>query len=325
MADRSVRTDPLTGEHVVIASVRAGHAREAGEHGAVDLRAGEGPADCPFCPGNEHATHPSILEIRSEGAWVARAFANRCPVLVIEAPGAEHGLGAHEVLVESPDHSPLHHQAPGRSRAALELARARLLDLASDTRLAALTWFRNHGAASGGSQRHPHAQIVGLPFVPERWARYAGRSREHNYLKGRPLLTTVLEQEHADGRRVLETDGPVTALCAPAPSHPFELWFVPERPGPRLADATDDELDALSRLMPRWITAIEAAVGRSLSYTATVLGAAEGDEPAGVGWHLRVLPRLGRQGGLERGAGVMVHGVFPEEAARALRHRVAPR
>ena len=86
--------------------------------------------------------------------------------------------------------------------------------------------------------------------------------------------------EHRDGRRILHTAGPLTALCPFAPTHPLEVWFVPENPGDRFADASDAELVGLAELMPAALRAIEASVGGDveLSYTAQLLGAAEGLE-----------------------------------------------
>ena len=336
---RTIREDPLTGEHVVLTAVRSRHLPRAthGRPGARgidhDHRAGESVATCPFCPGNESHTHPTIEAVTSpDGAWVARSFANRCPVLVLEeAPQPYHdgilggigGFGVHEVLVESPDHEALHDQPDHRTEAALELAVRRLRALEQDARLLTLTWFRNHGPASGGSQRHPHAQIVGMPIVPERWQRYAGRARHHLAETGERQLATLLASEHRDGRRILGTSGPITALCPFAPSHAFEVWLVPEHPGPRLSAATEAELAGIAALMPSVVRAIEAAVGGAISYTATVLGAARGVDATGVGWHVRILPRLARHGGLERGTHVAVHGVFPEDAAQAIRQAMA--
>lgn len=325
MEGREIRCDPLTGEHVVLSTVRAKH---MGYHRAQDRRAGVNVEDCPFCPQNMSATRRTIDEVVVDGAWGARSFANRCPVVVLEeSPEARHegvlstmgGFGAHEVLVESPEHAPLHEQADHRSQAAFELITRRLRDLRQDDRLKCLHWFRNHGPASGGSQRHPHSQIVGLPYVPERWQRYAGRARHHHDLHGETLLRAMMRDEARDGRRLLRTVGPVTALCPFASGAPFEVWLVPEAPGRGLADATDMEIEALATLTPALVRAVEAAVGTAISYNLTVLGAAEGVDPTGVGWHMRLTPRLARQGGIERGTGNFVNGVFPEEAAIVLR------
>src|SRR6266705_2219166 len=74
---------------------------------------------CPLCPGNEAQTPPEILAYRAAGGapntsgWSLRVVANKFPALRIEGDlGREgvglydrmNGVGAHEVIIESPDH-----------------------------------------------------------------------------------------------------------------------------------------------------------------------------------------------------------------------------
>ena len=263
VVSREVRRNPLTGDEVVLSSDRVVEQRPApaAESGA-----------CPFCPGNEAHTRPTIAAVEREGRWVARAFANRMPALVVEEVledrgrgllQAVSGVGAHEVLVEAPEHAPLHRLPVERAADALALAVDRLRDLRRDQRLATLQWFRNHGAGAGASQAHPHAQIVGLPVVPRRVAALVQRAHEHLERTGRRLLRNVLDAEHADGRRILFRDGPITALCPFAPRHPFEVWLVPEDPGPGFADATDDERSALARASRRIASALAIGLGEN--------------------------------------------------------------
>lgn len=322
---RAVRRDPLTGEEVILSADRILLDRPPA---APD----RGAASCPFCPGHEAHTRPTIDAVERHGAWVARAFANRRPALVVEevlrasvdGPFEQvSGVGAHEVLVEAPEHAPLHTLPVERAIDALGLAARRLRDLRGDTRLRTLTWFRNVGPGAGASEAHPHAQIVGLPVVPRRVAGLVGRSREHWRRHGRPLLRDVLAAELDEGTRLLARDGPVVALCPFAPRHPFEVWFVPLDPGPGLADATGEELAAAARLMHRVQRALDRAVGPAPS-TAVALGAAEGEPSEGLGWHLRLAPRLLVPGGLEEATGAALHPVFPEEAARVLRGALEP-
>ena len=78
-------------------------------------------------------------------------------------------------------------------------------------------------------------------------------------------------------------EGPVLAVCPFAPRHPFEVWLVPESPGPSFADATPEEVDAVGRAMHRVYRALAAVVGDAPT-TATALGAPVGEVSAGVGY-----------------------------------------
>lgn len=324
--NREVRLDPLTGEAVVISEARAG------------ITAPEAPMPepdpCPFCPGNEANTLPTIESIDAVGGgWAARAFPNRNPMLVVEAASDVHrdgvlasmaGLGAHEVIVESPDHEPLHEQPAEAQATGLTLARRRLTDLRRDPRLEAVVWFRNVGRRAGASQPHPHAQVVGLPFVPLRWQQMAQRAQAHHQREGDTLQRRVLDQEHHDGRRIVMTEGPITVLCPYASHQPYEVWFVPTSPGPRFEDATDEEIEALARVIGPVAKAVGTASGLPVSYNLLAFGAPSKTDDTGMAWHLRLLPNLIRGAGFERGTGVAVHGTFPEAAATAIRGALAP-
>jgi UDPglucose--hexose-1-phosphate uridylyltransferase len=317
---REIRRDPLTGEEVVISPDRV-----------IERIPDPGPpldvADCPFCPGHESWTTPAIDETHRDGRWVARAFPNRRPALGIEGDTAPwrdglfasvRAVGAHEVIVEAPEHALLSTLPVERTLDALELAVRRMRDLRRDQRFRALQWFRNQGLGAGASQPHPHAQIVALPIVPPKVAAYVDRARTHLRQTGRPLLAAIRDAEIDRGERVVfEQDG--TLVCCPfAPRHAFEVWLVPAAPGPSLADATPEEIASLGRAMHRISRALAVVVDRA-PITATSLGAPEIDDRVGLGWHVRMAPRLVPHGGFEESTGHALHSVFPERAAELLR------
>jgi UDPglucose--hexose-1-phosphate uridylyltransferase len=317
---RELRRDPLTGDEVLLSEDRVLERVPRAPHAL-------GPEDCPFCPGHESHTTTTIDQIERDGRWVARAFANRRPAVALE--GVEGvvrdgihertgGIGAHEVLVEAPEHAPLHTLPVQRTIDALTLGVRRLHDLRNDTRLRTVQWFRNQGTGAGASQPHPHAQIVALPIVPRRIAALVAHSRDHFQRTGRALLEAVREADLQDQRRVLFHEGPVLAVCPFAPRHPFEVWLVPAAPGPSFADAIPHEVDAVARALHRVNRALAEVVGAAPT-TTTALGAPSGEDPAGLGWHVRIAPRLVTPAGLEEATGLAVHAVFPERAADLLR------
>lgn len=314
---REVRVDPWTGEVVVLSSDRIVERRPPP---GADLPRSE----CPFCPGNEAATRPTIQAVERGGAWVARAFANRWPALVVEeelrvvrdGPYERiSGTGAHEVIVEAPEHEPLHHLPVDRSEDALALGVARVRDLRQDLRLAVVLWFRNHGVGAGASQPHPHAQVVGLPTVPPRIRALAERARPG-------LHVAILDAERRDGRRILVEDEHLVAFCPFAPRHPYEVWFQPKRPGVGFGEATPEQVRSLARAMHAVSRAWVSALGE-VPTTAVALGSPHHPAAPAAGWHVRAAPRLVVGAGLEEATGGSVHSVFPEKAAEVLRGALA--
>lgn len=314
---REIRSCPLTGIEVVLAAARR-------VERAPPRPPEPDPADCPFCPGNESATPPTIATRGSAEAWVARAFPNRAPALVVEQRPDRHregpferlaGTGAHEVVVCCPEHRALHELPAERSIDAMLLARERILDLRRDARLRVLQWFRNQGLGGSASQPHPHAQIVALPFVPERVRRVAARASEHRLRTGEALLARVVEAEVREGRRIVAEEGELVAFCPFAPAFPFEVWVAPRRPSGHWVDEREEVVASLA-VLTREVEARIAGLLGAIPTRLALVGPAEGGEG---GWWLRVAPHLVSAGGLELATDTTVHGIFPEEAAAALR------
>jgi UDPglucose--hexose-1-phosphate uridylyltransferase len=108
------RKDPITGRWVIIATDRAKRPSDF-------IRQSVPPPIarvCPFCAGNESKTPPEVLAYRNSGSpnepgWRVRVVPNKFPVLGIEGElGRQgdgmydrmNGIGAHEVIIETPDH-----------------------------------------------------------------------------------------------------------------------------------------------------------------------------------------------------------------------------
>src|SRR5262245_28900334 len=154
MAD--LRHDAVTGRAVLVAAVRADrpHAFVSAEPDQVRSQVA-----CPFCPGNEAMTPPELARTGSgtgsSTGWRARAFPNLYPI-----------TDSHEVIVLSPDHDRSFAQLD--DDAAVEVVRV-LRDrvrVRVDDGLPYAVAFVNHRRAAGASIAHPHAQVVGLDFVP---------------------------------------------------------------------------------------------------------------------------------------------------------------
>ena len=322
------RTDPTLGTVCLLATDRAlrPHRWVKGTH-TVE----EDGSLCPFCPGHEEHTPPTIARWPAEGPWEVRAFANRYPALKVEGElthrveGPLHGaagIGAHEVIVESPEHGvPLHTQ-PARMRASLHMAQARLQDLRQDTRLELFSWFRNVGPSAGASQPHPHSQILASAVVGGLHAQMAARASEHYDHTGRHLLLDVTHHERREGVRVVRDEGGVVTFAAWAPRFPLECWIVAEGARAQFEHATRDEVDAVADALTDLSRRLYGALGRP-AWNVVLYTAPRGHDH-GFTWHLRVRPRIVGMGGLEFLTGGAIVHVAPEEAAAVLRRDGRP-
>ena len=188
-------------------------------------RGDQGNGICPFCYGNESKTPPEILAYGRNGSgpnspgWHVRVVPNKFPALGIEGDldregeglfDRMNGVGAHEVIIETPDHrSTLATMTEKQIEDVLWAFRDRMLDLKNDKRFRYILIFKNHGEAAGASLEHPHSQLIALPIVPKRVREEVDGSRHYYYEKERCIFCDIIRQEKESGVRVIGENGSV--------------------------------------------------------------------------------------------------------------------
>jgi UDPglucose--hexose-1-phosphate uridylyltransferase len=326
-----LRRDPVTGRWVIVAADRQKRPSDF----RLDRPAILGRDQCPFCPGREDLTPPEILSYRQNGGapntpgWDLRVVPNKFPALQVEGTlervgdgmfDRMRGVGAHEVIIETPDH--------GRTLAAMSepevervlwAYRERMVDLKRDVRMQYILVFKNHGAAAGATLEHSHSQLIALPIVPDFVREEIDGARRHYASKERCVFCDIIHQDAADGRRIVFENADIVALAPYAPRLPFETWLLPRRHGARFEDAPRHEHENLARalksVLQRMDRALESPPYNLVVHTAPVF------EDAGqiYHWHVEILPKLTPVAGFEWGTGFYINPTAPEEAASVLR------
>jgi UDPglucose--hexose-1-phosphate uridylyltransferase len=325
-----LRKDPVTGRWVIIATDRAKRPTDFSRHEAVI----QGPSKCPFCPGHEFKTPPEVLAYRdgshpNEPGWTLRVVPNKFPALRIEGDLSRegeglfdkmNGVGAHEVIIESPEHLISLGELPEKRVEDLFWSfRDRINDLKKDRRLRYIILFKNHGDAAGASLEHTHSQLIGLPVVPKRVQEELDGARRYFDYKERCIYCDIVRQElDAGSRLIFETDQ--LAIIAPyAARFPFETWIVPKNHESHFEDAdiaTIRSLGAATRTLIRKLEKVlENPPYNLMVHTAPV----QDGSLEYYHWHIEVIPRLTRIAGFEWGTGFYINPTPPEEAAEFLK------
>lgn len=326
-----LRRDAISGRWVIIATDRATRPTDF-------VRPKEGVQDrdrCPFCWGKEFETPPEILALRPAGSppntpgWEVRVVPNKFPALRIEgvlapagAPLFEHmeGVGAHEVIVETPEHEThLGLLPPEQVAKVLWVYRERYLDLDRDPRFRYALLFRNHGRSAGASLSHPHSQLIALPVLPRRAEEELEVARGYFADHARCLYCDVLAAEQRAGDRVVYENEDFVAYEPYASRFPYETWVVPKRHAASFGELRDEELleaaDALRTTLWKLHAVLDNPPYNFIVHTAPY------DAFPGhfYHWHIEIMPRLTQVAGFEWGTGFYINVVPPEEAARQLR------
>jgi UDPglucose--hexose-1-phosphate uridylyltransferase len=300
---------------------------------------------CPFCPGHEDKTPPEIMAIRQPGSrpngpnWKVRVVPNKFPALRVEGTperGADglydyiNGIGAHEVVIETPDHdSRLAERDVGDAALMFKGYRERLADLMGDSRLKYILIFKNSGSAAGATLAHPHSQIIATTATPLIVSLELTACQTHHQAKERCLICDIIKQEIQTRDRLVSIDDRFIAFCPYASRFPFEVFIAPRFHHHDFSQTSDADLRGLAGIVKdvlfRYMEALDDPPFNYIVHTAPNANV----RPRRVHfwetiefdfhWHLELFPRLTRVAGFEWGSGFYINPTPPEDAARYLR------
>jgi UDPglucose--hexose-1-phosphate uridylyltransferase len=225
---------------------------------------------------------------------------------------ARPAIGAHEVIVNAPQHATaLAELSDEQVAAAVETWRERMRAHSDSPYVQLIV---NEGGAAGASLEHAHAQLYALPFVPVAVARErerAGAYRERT--AGGGLLGNVLVEEMRRRERLVAIDDEAALICPWASRSPFELRIVPRDQSPSFAEDTTG-----AAMLATAMRLLAEQMGGPPDLNLWVRTAPRG-EPEGFHWHIDIAPRVTIKAGFELGTGVDINTYPPERAAADLR------
>ena len=329
-----LRKDLITGRWVIISSGRWNRPTSYGK--PIVQRTG---TFCPFDEGNEKHTPPEILAYRNGGeangpGWSLRVVPNKYPALQIEGDlmregegmfDKMNGIGAHEVVVESPDHTMTLSQIPLENLTNVFSAfRERVLDLKKDKRFRYIVIFKNQGEPAGATLEHSHSQIIALPIVPKLATEELNGAKAYSTYKDRCVYCDIIAQEKDEKRRLIAEDDDFIAISPFAPRFAFETWILPKRHSARFEDAEKPQLEAVSRMLQIILQKMDRAL-EVPPYNLVIHSSPLYENTSDYyHWHIELMPKLTKVAGFEWGTGFYINPTSPEEAAQYLREEQVP-
>jgi UDPglucose--hexose-1-phosphate uridylyltransferase len=326
-----LRKDPITGRWVIIATDRAKRPTDFAKE-SVEIR---GNGFCPFCAGNESKTPPEVLAYGRNGSgpnspgWTVRVVPNKFPALGIEGDldrvgeglfDRMNGIGAHEVIIETPDHqSTLATLSEKNIEDVFWAYRDRMLDLKNDKRFRYILIFKNHGEAAGASLEHTHSQLIALPIVPRQVREEVDSARRYFQEKERCIFCDIIRQERDSAVRVISENEHFLAIAPYAPRFPFETWILPQQHASAFEHTQSPMYAMLARLMKDILVRVDTVLARP-PYNYIIHTSPIGEESNDhYHWHIEMMPKLTKVAGFEWGSGFYINPTPPEDAARFLR------
>lgn len=325
-----LRRDPITGRWVIISVERGKRPTDFISPSSQRKKGGF----CPFCPGNEYTTPPEIMAFRSPGTkpntpgWKLRVMPNKFPALEIYGDlnkmgegifDRMNGIGAHEVIVETPEHFQSLATLPLKTvEDVLWAYYLRLTDLKKDGRFKYVMIFKNEGEVAGASLEHTHSQLIALPIIPKLVREEIEAASKYYDFKDRCIFCDLIAQEIEDGRRVIYQNDGYIAIAPYASRSPFETWILPKVHEPHFYPPRENFsglADILQMVLRQMDKILDIPPYNFLIHTSILRDGMN----EYYHWHLELLPKLTKIAGFEWGSGFYINPTPPEEAARFMR------
>lgn len=325
-----LRKDPIVGRWVIISKERGKRPSDF----VVEKEAAKG-GFCPLCPGHENTTPKEVLAYgRDHGepntpGWTVRVVPNKYPALMIEG-GLDkegegvfdkmNGVGAHEVIVETPNHDESLAELPtDRLVQVLYAYRDRIVDLSRDMRFKYVMVFKNYGASAGASLEHSHSQLIALPVVPELVTEELQGAKLYFNYKERCVYCDIIRQELTQGIRLICENRDFVTVAPYAPRSPFEMWVLPKKHRSSYVEMTDSEFLGLAEIFSETFKRLDGAIQHVPFNYVLHTNPLKENMLDYFHWHFEIMPKLTMIAGFEWGTGFYINPVPPEDAAKFLR------
>lgn len=329
------RRDPILGRWII---VQADKAISPSDYFDQSVGAKQIGKFCPFCVGNEDKNPPDIFTDRTpqsgaNSAWNLRVIANKFPALRIEGDldrqgigiyDQMNGVGAHEVIIETPDHLKDIADLSDEEVAKIIFSyKQRCLELKQDNRFEYILIFKNHGQSAGASLEHAHSQLIALPIVPKK-VKEALRGAEKYYeFKQRCVYCDIIDQELKAQERMICENENFAAFCPFAACTPFEIWIIPKKHCCHFELISEDMVYEFSAILRDVLWRLKKILtDPPFNFIINTAPIQHEQELGFYHWHMQILPKLTRVAGFEWGTGFYINPSPPEQTAKLLREVV---
>ncbi len=292
-------------------------------------------ATCPFCPGREHFTPKEVDAVRFNGSqanssdWKVRVVPNKFPALKIEGEIGKHlqgiydasnGVGAHEVLIETPFHEKnMADYSTDELVYVIQKYQSRVVDLTGDKRFKYIIIFKNYGTAAGASIEHAHSQIIALPMIPKYVLQEIEGAKRYYTKHNRCVFCDIVKQEYENNLRIIADNENFVSFSPFVPRYPFENWIFPKKHTSDFASINPGEQKSLAAVLKETLLRLKTCLSDPSFNFFFHISPINSKEVESFHWHIEIIPKLTHMSGFEWGTGFYVVHTEPSIAARYLK------
>ncbi|MCK4884389.1 MAG: galactose-1-phosphate uridylyltransferase [Candidatus Diapherotrites archaeon] len=327
VAQNELRKDYITNKWVIVAEKRSLRPTDLP---LIKYKKGESISKtCPFCPGNEHMTPPTIMEVKKNGKWDIRIIENKFPALSKKTKMVSSNkqplvkmtaFGTQEVLIETNNHSrQFFENSKTKVKKILELLVDRRKKLLSDKQIEYVLLFKNFGRECGASLSHSHIQISALPIVPPTVADEINGSNNY-YNENHTCPYCDIADKESKSQRFVSSNNNFLLFTPFASIWPYELWILSKKHIQRLEDFSGSQLLDLAEIMIEAIKRLNTLFP-DIPYNLVIHDTPADNSFQYYHFHIEIYPKYNHKtfAGLEKGGDVYINAISPERAAKHLK------
>lgn len=298
------------------------------------------PKKSPYSPGHESMTNPSVLSLVAKDGmlqrlqdnedehvegWSIRVFESKNPIVSVKSENSysdrpfysEPAYGYHYIVVASPNQKDKFATIDAEQWSnILVVVQDRLRWLYTQKGVTYVSIYADQGDLAGSTNPHPHLNIITFSTIPPLIEEEAEASHKILNEKGVCPMCQTVSEEVGGPRQVLQTEGFV-AFCPWAPSYPYEFWISPKKHTTRFSKITQKEINDLSLILRSTLGGLSKTV-KNVSYNLVFHLSPEKKNSRQIHWHIEIYPITKSRSGLERGYGIYLNDISPEQAAEKL-------
>ncbi len=211
------------------------------------------------------------------------------------------------MIVETNDHNKqLHDFTVEEIKSVLKVYVARTKELSQKNKYVSV--FKNHGINAGTSLVHSHTQVAAMNIDPP----FVMQELKASFKGGKCLYCEIIQAEKNSDRRIFDNNTFIS-FCPYAPRFNFEAWIFPKHHIKSITELNDDQLKDLAEVLHKILPKIAKL---NASYNFVIHNAPKQHD---LHFHMEILPRIAKFGGLELATNVIVQQITPEQAAEFYR------
>ncbi|MDD4409833.1 MAG: galactose-1-phosphate uridylyltransferase [Candidatus Pacebacteria bacterium] len=317
--ETEIRKNLLTGDWSIVAPSRA-------------LRMRLVKPECPFCNLNDQEKPVLIYNngkiVTSPDKWTTLVIPNKFPVFDLGIHPSKSISGDYEYikskgyhdLVITDDHDKDIPELPIKhTKELLSAYQDRILTYKKEDFVNYIFVFKNHGTNAGASQKHPHSQIITLPFIDRELEAIINESKNYHRKNNKCLHCKIIEDEISEGKRILFENESFIAYIPFAPKFIFQVIVAPKEHESHFEDISEKEKEDLAEAF-KYITKRYKKKLNDPSYNYYLHNSpCDKKNYDYFHWYFAFMPRLGYLAGFEISANMEIISQYPEDQVKFLK------